>query len=175
MEIVPGPATATALILATGFAPLIVVLSHRPFRIADLRKRLLVGIAITDIIGVFAVVAFAIVGTALAWSDMIAGALVLVTAQWAFAVFWSLICWGFTLSLLQALKRLDRPAHVESWVREYAGSGGVDSLTRDRFSVLQKLKLVDENETSKLNVTPRGKAIAAIAHVLRFYYGLHRG
>ena len=53
------------------------------------------------------------------WVDAATGLLLLMTATLAVFTLWTLIAWGFTLSMLLALARGGRRLSVEEWAEEY--------------------------------------------------------
>jgi len=71
-------------------------------------------------------------------------------------ILWSVLCWGYTLSMLLSLSDVDHPIDVEQWQTFHAGPNGVRQLTIDRAQVLVRLYLAtlkdDQLALSKLSV-----------------------
>ena len=69
-------------------------------------------------------------------ADVFASLLIWLTALLVFFSFWSLLAWGFTVSLLLALTRAEKPMTFEEWVRKYTGGGTIETFARDRLDLL---------------------------------------
>jgi hypothetical protein len=108
------------------------------------------------------------------WVDLISGALLLATATVIGFTLWTLIVWGFTLSMLFALARAGRPLALEEWAQEYTRGRSLEAFARDRLGVLFALRLA-ETRGEEVAMTPRrGRAFAKVVLVLRRLFGLPR-
>lgn len=172
MDITPGPVTAWGLGLAVAHPAMLVALSHGPARVASAGRRYLVATGICLALWAAAAAGTASAGAAVDWSDIVAGALILCAALWAFGTLWTVICWGFTASLLQALARLGQPGDEDAWFREYTGGVGIETFVRDRLSLLTAAGLARECGESVVIATGRGRLLAACLRVLHRLYGL---
>ena len=104
--------------------------------------------------------------------DVLAGALLLFTALLAGFTLWTLVAWGFTLSMLLTLARSDRPLSLEEWIIRYTNGKPLTAFARDRLGVLFRLGLATSREGRVVMTPHRGRFVARIAGLLRFTLGL---
>jgi hypothetical protein len=142
-------------------------LSHGPLRVAAPGRRFVVAAVLTWAAWLAAVVA---VGPG--WVDLVTGGLLLATATLAAFTLWTLVAWGFTLSMLLALARAGRPLTADEWARAYTGGRPLDAFARDRLGVLLKLGLAELRGGDVVMTPRRGRAVARGAVVLRWLFGL---
>jgi len=74
--------------------------------------------------------------------DIISTTMFLLASILAIGVFWSLICWGFTTSLLVALSCFHYPISADLWYSSYSSGSTITDFTNDRLSILIRLGLV---------------------------------
>ena len=110
IDVVPSLPVAVSLAACGSMPFVLLALSHGPWRIAAPGRRFVVAAALTW-------AAWLCVMSFLApvWVDFVTGALLIATATLAGFTLWTLIAWGFTLSMLLALSRAERPLSVEEW------------------------------------------------------------
>lgn len=100
--------------------------------------------------------------------DILAGAALLVASILATFVFWSLICWGFTLNMLLALdRRGERAMPLSGWAAEHSGGAGYADLCADRMQVLQKAGFARPVQNGAFAVTGGGHIAARFVMPLR--------
>ena len=104
--------------------------------------------------------------------DAVTGGLLLATTTLACFTLWTLIAWGFTLSMLLTLHRAGRPLQMDDWVAAYTRGKSLEAFALDRLGVLFKLGLAKMRD-GKVVMTPgRGRVIARLAVLLRKLFGL---
>ena len=108
------------------------------------------------------------------WVDCVTGTLLVATATLAGFTLWTLIAWGFTLSLLLALERAEHPLTIEAWTRAYTRGRSLDALsaTRDRLGLLFRLGLAEMRGEKLLVLARRGRWVARLAFGCRRVFGL---
>jgi hypothetical protein len=172
MTVFPGPATALALLVGLGLVFFLYVMSHGALRIASLAKRFISAAAASLVFWISGVVLMYALGAAVVWNDLVAGGLIMFAAILSWFTLWTLVAWGFSLSLLMALTRAAEPMTEKSWFDSYAGIGGVERFGTDRLGILLKFNLASFR-AGKISVTLfPGRPVAAIALVLSRLFGL---
>jgi hypothetical protein len=102
----------------------------------------------------------------------VTGVLLLATATLAGFTLWTLVAWGFTVSMLLALARAGRPLTADEWALAYTRGKPLEAFARDRLGVLFKLGLAEVQEGQVVMTPRRGRAFAKGAMVLRKLFGL---
>jgi hypothetical protein len=172
MSVLPGPATGSALVFGFLMVPLLALLSHGALRIGSERNRFVVGIGLCIIAWVACVMMLMAAGLAVEWHDAAAGLLILATASVAFGILWSLVCWGFTTSLLAALCDATGPIDREAWFRAYGGGSSIEEFVDDRLSILLGSGIA-ESDGLRVGLSGRfGRFTAAVVRAMRRFYGL---
>jgi len=163
------PSVPVAISLAACFAlPLVVVgLSHGPWRILAPGRRFAIAALL---IWIAWMAALAPIGPG--WVDLVTGALLLATATLAGFTLWTLIAWGFTLSMLLALERARRPLATEEWIRAYTRGWPLEALARDRLGLLVRLGVAEIEANQQLVLVRRGRWLARVALSCRRVFGL---
>ena len=107
------------------------------------------------------------------WVDLLSGMLLLATATLAGFTLWTLVAWGFTVSMLLALDRAGRPLG-RGWGLAYTRGKPLEAFTRDRLGVLFTLGLAEIRGADVAMTPVRGRAFARFAVALRVLFGLPR-
>jgi hypothetical protein len=105
------------------------------------------------------------------WSDVISGFLLLMAAMLFWNVFWNLLAFGFTLTLLTALARCDLPLTRDQWISAYMQGGDLQKFARNRLQLLLGTGMARIDE-STIVATPFGKAAAGLVRLIRLFYGV---
>ncbi|MCQ8782843.1 hypothetical protein [Mangrovibrevibacter kandeliae] len=171
VDLVPGLASGLGLGLGLLLLPALILLSHPPLRIASLTARFAAAAGLALALFAAGIVLAALAGHSPAWADLLAGAMILAGAILSAFTLWTLVCWGFTTSLLLALARSGPAESHENWFREYAG-GGYRMFTQDRLGLLLRAGLVREAAGTVRLTGGRARAFARLADLLRRFYGL---
>jgi hypothetical protein len=168
MNAIPCP-PILAGILAGCMLPLVLaLLSHGPWKISSSGRRFHVS----------AILVSAGWLLFLAWhgsydaADLIASLLIWLTALLVAFSFWSLLAWGFTVSLLLALARAQNALRFEEWVASYTGGGTVETFARDRLGLLLRTGLA-RMDGDQVCLTPGwGPRLAWLVGTLRRLFGV---
>lgn len=115
-----------------------------------------------------------VVGFTTSWYDVLAGVMILFTATLTVGILWSLLCWGFTTSLLAALCAIDGAASRDEWFRAYGGGSSIADFADDRLSILLGLGLARTDGISVTMSGKEGRVIVSTVFALRRFYGLAR-
>lgn len=81
-----------------------------------------------------------------ALADIVASLLIWLTALLVGFSFWSLLVWGFTVTLLMRLVEAPRPLRFDEWVAAYTGGGSAETFARDRLSILVGMGLARQED-----------------------------
>jgi hypothetical protein len=103
--------------------------------------------------------------------DIVSAALLLGTTLIVWHVVWGLLAWGFTLTLLTALVKADRPLNLEQWALTYMQGRDLGGFAHNRLRLLIGSGMVAEN-SGEVAVTPFGMATVRIVRLVRFATGL---
>src|SRR5437764_6602360 len=114
VDFVPTLPAALSLAACALLPVLLLALSHGPLRVAAPGRRFVRAAAL-----MWAAWAAAMTATAPGAVDLVTGVLLLATATLAAFTLWTLVAWGFTLSMLLALVRAGRPLTAEEWALAY--------------------------------------------------------
>jgi hypothetical protein len=146
---------------------LVLVLSHGPLKVDAPGRRFVLAAGTT-----WAVWVAAMIATAPGAVDLVTGGLLLATATLAGFTLWTLVAWGFTLSMLLALNRAGRPLTVDEWAAAYTRGQPLDAFARDRLGVLLKLGLARVRGDEVVMTPGRGRVMARMTLLLRRLFGL---
>jgi len=167
IDFVPTPAVALALEACVLLPAILLLLSHGPLRVHGPGRRFVLAAGLTWVAWLAALTAVHPGAV-----EVVTGALLLATATLAGFTLWTLVAWGFTLSMLLALHRAGRPLSVDEWALAYTRGKPLDAFARDRLGVLLMLKLA-EVRGDEIAMTPgRGRLFAVNARLLRKLFGL---
>ncbi len=167
MNILPGPLQTMGIALGA-ILPLIL---HFYTRIGVFRAagRLFRAGAIT-VTALFALACVALPGSRDV-GDVFGGVLLLLTAILLCYVFWSLLAWGFTVTLLTAIAGAGKPLTLEQWVSAYMQGGELSGFAHNRLRLLVGSGMVTARD-GRITVTPFGLLTARLARVIRFATGI---
>jgi hypothetical protein len=167
IDLVPSAPVAITIAVCWASPILLFALSHGPWRIAAPGRRFVMAAILTWTAWLAAMAA-----VAPGWVDLVTGGLLLATATLAGFTLWTLIAWGFTLSMLLVLERAGSSITIEEWIRAYTRGRPLDALARDRVGLLLRLGLVSMSDKGLLVSAPRGGQFARVAFACRRVFGL---
>jgi hypothetical protein len=167
IDFVPTLAIALSLVACALLPASLLALSHGPLAVAAPGRRFVLA---ASLIWFSWLVAMAVVAPD--WIDVIAGGLLLATATLACFTLWTLIAWGFTISMLLALSRAGHSLTPDEWAFAYTRGQPLDAFARDRLGVLLKLGLAEIREGEVVMTPGRGRLVARISVALRTLFGL---
>jgi hypothetical protein len=169
IDFVPSQAVVVSLAACALLPCVLLLVSHGPTRIGAPGRRFVVAAVLTWAAWVGAMIAFTP-----GWVDVVAGLCLLMTATLAGFTLWTLIAWGFTLSMLLALSRDGRPLSDDEWAEEYTRGKSLAAFARDRLGVLFALGLAEVHGERVAMTSTRGLLFAKSAAASRALFGLPR-
>jgi hypothetical protein len=167
IDAIPSAPVALSLAACAALPVVLVGLSHGPWKILAPGRRFVISSIL-----IWTAWPMVMWTTGPSWVDLFTGALLLATATLAGFTLWSLIAWGFTLSMLLALERARSPLAMEEWMRVYTRGRPLDALARDRVGLLLRLGLAEVENNERLVLGRRGRWIARVALGCRRVFGL---
>jgi len=167
MSILPGPLQITGIVLSV-ILPLVLYVYARigAFRGAG---RLFRAACIT-VVGLFVLACLALPGPQ-TLDDMFGGALLLLTAILLCHVFWSLLAWGFTVTLLTAIASAAQPLTLEQWISAYMQGGDLGGFARNRLRLLVGSGMMVARNGS-VTLTSFGLLTACLFRLIRLATGI---
>lgn len=171
----PGLTVGLAILHGLLIVPVLVVLSHSFLRINPAKKRFMAAIAFCLLAWIICIIIMFLTGYSISWAEVLSGIMILFTAIVAFGILWSLLCWGFTTSLLAALCKINRAASRDEWFQAYGGGSSIAGFADDRLSILLGLGIARIEGNSVMLSGNKGILLAFTVSVLRKFYGLPNG
>jgi hypothetical protein len=104
-------------------------------------------------------------------ADVFSGALLLATAMLFWNVIWSLLAFGFTLTLLTALAREGRPVNRNQWISAYMQGSDLEKFARNRLQLLLGTGMARADDQN-IVATSFGIATAVLIRTIRFVLGI---
>jgi hypothetical protein len=169
IDVVPTQPVSFSLAACAALPLVLIALSHGALRIAAPGRRFLSAAGVTWLAWLAAMAV-----SQAGWVDMVSGFLLLASATLAGFTLWTLIAWGFTLSMLLALYRGGRTLSVEEWMLAHTRGKPIAAFARDRLGVLVRMSLADIRGGRVVMTDRRGRVVARIAAGLRGLFGLRR-
>lgn len=167
IDFIPSVPIALSLGAVAFFPGLLLTLSHGTLKVAAPGRRFVLAGALTWCVWLAAMIA-----TAPTAVDLVTGGLLLATATLAGFTLWTLVAWGFTLSMLLALHQAGHPLNADEWAQVYTRGKPLDAFTCDRLSVLLKLGLASLRGDELVMTPGRGRLFARVTMLLRRLFGL---
>ncbi|RXH13513.1 hypothetical protein [Bradyrhizobium guangzhouense] len=167
MNFLPGPAQTTAICLSAGL-PLLLVCYARIAAIRGAGRRFRMGCL--SVIVLFVIACIALPGQR-QLADVVGGFFLLATAMMLCYILFSLLAWGFTLTLLTALVQVGRPLTSEQWAGAYMQGGDLGTFAHNRLKLLIGAGMVTSAD-GKLTPTAKGLAVARLVKLVRLSTGL---
>ena|ERR1700761_3350055 len=103
--------------------------------------------------------------------DALSGFLILATAMLFWNVIWSLLAFGFTLTLLTALVQAGRPLTRSQWVTAYMQGADLRKFARNRLQLLIGTGMA-KYEGNNIVATPFGSFAATFVRSTRLLFGI---
>ena len=169
IDFLPSFPVALAIVLCGAAPAVLLALSHGPWRIAGPGRRFLLAAIL-----VWSAWLASMAATASGWVDALTGGLLLASVTLAGFTLWTLIAWGFTLSMLLALDGAGRAMTVEDWALAHTRGRSLGAFTRDRLGLLVALGLVEIQGHHVVMTDRRGRVCARVSAGLRRLFGIRR-
>ena len=154
---------------------MLLVLARGPWRIVAEGRRFIAANVLVGIGWLLALSVLARCGHVGSGYELLAGVLVLLTGAVAFWILWSILCWGFTTSLLIALVGADAAVERDAWFRAYGGGSSIDGFAADRLSILLATGLAREIDGTVVLNHGFALPLARVIRALRRAHGLDHG
>jgi hypothetical protein len=167
IDFIPTLPVALSLAAVVLLPAFLLALSHGPLKVTAPGRRFVLSAALMWVAWLAAML-----GTAPGAVELVTGGLLLATATLAAFTLWTLVAWGFTLSMLLALRRAGRPLTADEWARAYTRGKPPGAFARDRLCVLLKLGLAEVHGYVVVMTPGRGRVFARITVFLRGLFGL---
>ena len=167
MNMLPGPAQAAAIGLSVALPLLLLCYARIPATGGSGRRFRLGSVSI---LALYAIACLALPGQR-HFDDVVGGLFLLATAMMFCYILFSLLAWGFTLTLLTALVKAERPLTREQWAVAYMQGGDLGSFTHNRLKLLVGAGMVIAAD-GRLAPTAKGVAIARLVKLVRRSTGL---
>ena len=166
----PPPPIGDALVASVSLPFFVLVLARGAWRIEAPMKRFIAAAA-----GAVLVMAIGLYFAGSADGVELAAAIILLLGSLlAGFTFWTLIAWGFTLSMLRVLEEGHGFDSVEAWCGAYTGGRDIRAFASDRCGLLLRLGLVRYDGQDGLIATPTGRFAARFVMGVRYFFGLPR-
>ncbi|MEZ2141632.1 hypothetical protein AAE026_04845 [Bradyrhizobium sp. DN5] len=167
MNMLPGPAQAAAICLSIAF-PLLLLGYARIAATGGSGRRFRLGCVSVIVLYVLACI---VLPGQRHFDEVLSGLFLLATAMMLCYVLFSLLAWGFTLTLLTALVKTGRPLTLEQWAAAYMQGGDLGTFTHNRLKLLIGSRLVTTAD-GRLAPTSKGVAVAHLVKLVRLSTGL---
>jgi hypothetical protein len=171
------PSEIFAAIIACAILPvLLLVLGREIFRRMSLGRRFVVAVFGAIVVWVVLILILPVWGVGDAevrLVNLIAGALVMVTGVLVAFSLWSLLAYGFTISMLLSLAQSGTPLALDEWRQTYGGVG-LEQFGQDRIGVLLGFRLVRQKAERLEIVSGRGQLFAGLVHIADVLFSIDR-
>ena len=105
------------------------------------------------------------------FDDVLGGVLLLTTSIMLAYVLYSLLAWGFTLTLLTALAQAGRPLTSAQWAAAYMRGGDIGTFAHNRLRLLLGSGMAVSTD-STVTATTRGIMIVYLVRFVRLMTGI---
>jgi hypothetical protein len=167
MNLLPGPVQTVAICLSVALPLLLLGYAQLP-SIRGAGRRFRIGCVTAT--GIFTVACIALPGER-NFDDVLGGILLLATAMLLIYLIWSLLAWGFTLTLLTALAKAGTPLTEEEWAAAYMQGGDLGTFAHNRLKLLLGSRMVALSD-GKVAATTKGMAVVRLVRLVRLATGL---
>jgi hypothetical protein len=167
LDFTPSPAIFSALLSSASLPAFLLLLSHGPWKIAAPGHRFICATFLS-------LCCWGCLLILTGWSgltDLVAGFLILATTILAGFTLWTLLAWGFTLSMLLALQAAGGRVSLTEWIARYTGGQTIDRFALDRLGVLFRARFA-VLRGKIVTVTAHGRLVARVSFLLRSLFGL---
>jgi hypothetical protein len=167
---IPSPPIMSAIFASLSLPLFLLLVAHSPWRPASPMRHFLSAAGLACSLMVVLLLADEMP----AWPDLLAALALLAGSVLAEYTLWSLILWGFALSVLNILEQRQQVDSIEGWCTAYAGDDGIDAFTLNRCSLLLAAGFARLSSSRELSITPRGQLAVRIVNAIRWIFGLDK-
>lgn len=108
------------------------------------------------------------------WAELTAALVLFIGSLIAAFTFWTLIAWGFTLTMLQVLNERRSLGSTAAWCSAATGGQGIEVFAADRCHLLIRVGLAKRDGAAGLVATALGEVTAELVRLMRHLFGLDR-
>jgi hypothetical protein len=168
----PPVALGAAICCGSTMPALLILLGRTSSALQRPGLRYRVSVQAAWLLFLTSLVGFALAGIPIAAIDYIAGVAIMLSATVLAFIAWSLIAWGFTLSMLLALAKQKHVGGLDGWIRHYTGGADFRRLAADRAAVLLGARLAVTAAANGLRLTSFGRVAARFVVVGQWTFGI---
>jgi hypothetical protein len=170
LNFIPAPPILSAIAASCLLPFLILALSHGPLRVAAPMRRFLIAAALAT--GVM--IAGLALGDIGEWPELAAAIFLGLGSLLAVFTLWTLVAWGFTLTMLRVVEKAGTLASIDAWCRAYSDGHTIERFALDRCALLTRFGFArsDGTATARLMITGPGRAIARVVTAGQSLFGL---
>lgn len=106
------------------------------------------------------------------WQSAAGFLFILAVLLFAFMI-WSVMCWGFTISMLLWLSKIGKAITLSEWIALYTNEDGIRGMTCNRAQILSWYRLGILNH-DEVTLTARGHFLARLAQQICYYLGVKK-
>src|ERR1700743_143152 len=163
MNILPGVLQTTAIVLSLLLPVLLFGYASIPgLRSPGRRFRT----AVLTVAGILLIACLALPGPR-DFGDVLGGVLLLAAATVLCYIFWGLLVWPFTLTLLTAIAKADHPLTLEQWISACMQGGSPSTFAENRLRLLFGTGML-VSAGDRIVVTQTGMVTARLVRFVRF-------
>ena len=145
--------------------PIILLVMPRFFRKIDLSMRF-------KLVAIFILLTWCLLGLVLkskgyvfSYWDICSGALLIISVLIFLFMIWSVLCWGYTISMLLCLSQPKSVTNLHDWEKLYTNTDSLLTLTRNRSQVLVWLGLA-KIDKDIVQLTSFGKLFSSMVNAI---------
>jgi hypothetical protein len=166
----PPPAIICALVASVSLPVFVLLLSHGPWRIGGPMLRF----AVASGGAVLVMAAGLSTGATGDWAEVTAALILFLGSLLAGFTCWTLVAWGFTLTMLGLLDERRSFSSAAEWCSAYTNSQGIEAFAADRCQLLVRVRLARPDGAGGFIATPLGRLAAPLVAVTRRFFGFAR-
>jgi len=167
-DFVPSHAMTIAFAASAALPLLLILLSHGIIKVRSPGRRFLFAFFISSSLAILSAIIWPVDDAA----EFIAAICLYLAVALATFTIWTLIAWGFTLTMLLTIADAKSPWNREEWVLAYTGGKPIEQLARDRLGLLFMLRLAERSGDSVRILPGRGTLFAYATRFLRRLFGM---
>jgi hypothetical protein len=164
----PPPPICSALAASISLPFFVLLLSHGPWRIDGPMSRFVTA----SVCALSVMLAGLGAGGMGDWVELTAALILFFGSVIAGFTCWSLVAWGFTLSMLRVLDEQHSLGSMTAWCNAYTGGQDIEAFAADRCRLLIRVGLARPDTPGGIAATPFGRLAAPLVELTRRCFGL---
>lgn len=170
--LLPPPLVGIAIACAALMPTLLVALRWGPSRLRSPGNRFKITIMFAWVIWVSAGTTIYAANNGTLLIDWLAGTTAMLAATLTLYVVWSMLAWGFSVSLLMTLRAAGRPLDLDEWIKEYTHGCSIKKVCLDRLRLLTGISIVNQHGELFDTRSKSARIFVALYSVGRTIFGL---